>query len=67
MILQKYVTNAYGIDLSPTLHINPMFNVANLHQYPAPNGFQFHLNLGTSNFEKGVIMMCLAFPSIRYS
>ena len=39
-ILAKYGDNAYRIKLPDDLYINPVFNIADLKPYYAPNEFQ---------------------------
>ena len=38
-ILKKVGENAYKIELPPNMHIHPVFNVADLKQYYAPDSF----------------------------
>ncbi|KAA0035682.1 DNA/RNA polymerases superfamily protein [Cucumis melo var. makuwa] len=38
-IIKKIGDNAYKIELPPDLHIHPVFNVADLKQYYAPDDF----------------------------
>ena len=38
-ILKKVGENAYKIELPPDMHIHPVFNVADLKQYYAPDDF----------------------------
>ena len=38
-ILEKYGDNAFKIDLPPDIHIHPVFNVADLKPYHAPDNF----------------------------
>ena len=38
-VLEKYGYNAYRIELPDDLHINPVFNIADLKPYHALDGF----------------------------
>ena len=39
-ILEKYGDNAFKIELPPDVHIHPVFNVADLKLYYAPDDFK---------------------------